>query len=183
MLASIWLQPVGLQRETLQTLIAGLAARHGTGAFQPHLTVCSARDLDQAKSAAAREYVDRSGLLPLTVRGAGISYSTTTPFRAVVIDIDDSDELRSFREALRRIVGGAELDPPHISLLYTINDRGQRTNWWSSESTLKAIAEKCAAEIEAAEFVLDRPVIVAPDGDWTNIRSWKVVRSLQPRGA
>jgi hypothetical protein len=38
--------------------------------------------------------------------------------------------------------------------------------------------EECATRIGATEFVLDHPVIVAPDGDWTNIRTWKVVRKM-----
>ena len=45
-------------------------------------------------------------------------------------------------------------------------------------ATLKSIAEDCDRRVETSEFILDRPVIVAPDGDWTNIRSWRVVRRL-----
>jgi 2'-5' RNA ligase len=178
MLASIWLRPAGEQEEILETVIAGLAAHPGTAPFQPHLTVCSARDLDPAKGDAATDYIRRSGLLPLAVRKTGISYSTTTPFRAVVIDVENTSELSSFREALRRIIGAAQPEPPHISLLYTIDKHGQRPGWWSSRTRLQAIAEECVARVKAIEFVLDHPVIVAPDGDWTNIKSWKLVREL-----
>src|SRR5689334_21654141 len=120
MLAAIWLQLAGEQQQILQNLIASLAARHGTAPFQPHLTVCSARELDPAKSDAAADYVSRSGLLPLAVRKGGISYSTTTPFRAVAIDVENTPELGSFRAALRRITDAAAPEPPHISLLYTM---------------------------------------------------------------
>ena len=66
--ASIWLQPTGEHREMLRSLIAALARRHGTAAFAPHLTVCSAADLDVAKAEAAAGYVQLSNLLPLAVR-------------------------------------------------------------------------------------------------------------------
>jgi hypothetical protein len=177
-LASIWLQPTGQTQEILRTVIGDLASRHGTAPFPPHLTVCSARDLDPVRTEAAADYVRRSGLLPIAVRKLGISYSTKIPFRAVVIDVENAAELHSFREALRRIAGSAALGPPHISLLYTIAENGERVGWWSDRPRLRAIAEECVARIPAAGFVLDHPVIVAPDGDWTNINSWKSARSL-----
>jgi hypothetical protein len=163
-------------------LIVTLAKRYGTAPFQPHLTVCSARSWDQAKSDAAARYIERTALLPLTVRKAGISYSTTTPFRAVVVDVENNAELGSFRETLRRIIGAPDLQSPHISLLYTIDECGERPEWWSSETRLRGIAQECAGRIEATELVLGNPVVVAPEGDWTNIKSWKVVWSFQGRG-
>jgi hypothetical protein len=178
MVASIWLQPTGKQQEFLRGVIARLAAKYGTAPFQPHLTVCSARDVGPAKTEAAADYIRRSGLLPLAARKVGISYSTTTPLRAVVIDLENSGELTSLRRALQRIIGAAELQPPHISLLYTIDEDGQRTGWWSDGTKLQAIADECAAQVAITEFVLDQPVIIAPDGDWTNIRSWKIVRTI-----
>ena len=146
--------------------------------FQPHLTVCGAPDLTAAQSDAATDYVRRCGLLPFTLRKIGISYSTTAPFKAVVIDVENTPELRRFREDLWRIIGAAEPEPPHISLLYTIDERARRTSWSANETRLSAIAAKCAARIEHAVFVLADPVVVAPDGDWTNIGSWKIAREL-----
>ncbi len=178
MLASIWLQPIGEARSRLQDLIASLTARHETAPFQPHLTVCGAPDLTAAQSDAAADYVRRCGLLPFTLRKIGISYSTTAPFKAVVIDVENTPELRRFREDLRRITGAAEPEPPHISLLYTIDERAQRTSWSANETRLSAIAAECAARVADAQFILDHPVVVAPDGDWTNIGSWKIVREL-----
>jgi 2'-5' RNA ligase len=182
MLASIWLRPRGPQQQRLRNVITALAKQHGTASFQPHLTVCSARDWDAAASAAAADYIRRSAILPLTVRKSGVSYSTTTPFQAIVIEVENNAELRSFREALRRIVGAGDPAPPHISLLYTIDGRGEQPEWWSSEARLCGIAQECAAQIEAPEFVLGDPVVVAPDGDWRNIKSWRVISSLQERG-
>jgi hypothetical protein len=181
MLASIWLQVTGEQRAVLQSLIAALAAQHGTVPFEPHLTVSGGPDLDPASWDAAADYVRHCGLLPLTARRTGISYSTTVWSRAVVIDVENAPAIRSFREGLSRVAGAAILASPHISLLYTVDERGQRPSWAASEARLKAIAEDCAAAVAATEFVLGDPVVVAPDRDWANIRSWKAVRRLQGR--
>jgi hypothetical protein len=176
--AAIWLQPQGRQQQILQSLIAVLAKEHGTATFRPHLTLCSTQNWDPGKSVAAADYVRGSGLLPLTVRKAGISYSTTTPFRAVIIDIENNRELESFRVALRRVSGAADLGTPHISLLYTMDEHGERSEWSRSDAKLRGIAQDCAARIEEAEFVLGDPVVVAAEGDWTNTKSWKLVSNL-----
>ncbi len=178
MLASIWLQLVGEGRATVHSLIAALAAQHGTLPFQPHLTVCGGQDLDPVCWDAVADYVRQRGLLPLTVRKARISYSTTVWSRAVVIDVEDGPAIAAFRAELSHLTGAAILAPPHISLLYTMADRGQRPSWAASEPQLREIAEECAAGLAACEFVLGDPVVVAPDGDWANIRSWTVVHSL-----
>jgi hypothetical protein len=72
----------------------------------------------------------------------------------------------------------AAYQSPLYDRFYTIDEHGERPGWWSSGKKLQAIAEECAALIEAKEFVLDDPVIVAPDGDWTKITTWNVVRKL-----
>src|SRR5438128_6813771 len=100
--ASIWLQLVGEQETVLQTMIAALARAHGTVAFQPHLTVCGP-PLDPAAWDAASDYVRDCRLLPLTVRKTAISHSANIPFRAIVIAVDDSANIRTFREDLRRM--------------------------------------------------------------------------------
>jgi 2'-5' RNA ligase len=177
MLASIWLQLSGEEEASLGALIAMLASAHGTVPFQPHLTVCSPRSNPDSWDAAA-EYIRGSRLLPLSVRKKRISYSTTAPMRAVVIDVEAAADLQSFREDLRRITGAVEPHPPHISLLYSVEETGGQPDWSSDESKLKTIAEECDRRVDAHEFILDHPVIVAPDGDWANIRSWRVVRRL-----
>ena len=178
MLASIWLQVVGNERAMLSDLIRSLAARHGTVPFQPHLTVCGAADLDPGRWDAAAGYVRSSGLLPLTAEKLGISHSTAEWSRAITIDVENSTAIKAFRQALSRITGGAIAAPPHISLLYTADDTGQPTDWAASEPRLRAIADECAAAVDATQFVLTDPVVVAPDEDWVNIRSWKTVRRL-----
>ena len=176
MLASIWLQLSDEQEGPLRELIESLANAHGTVPFQPHLTVCS--PLSEASWDAAAEYVRGSAVLPLTVAKRGISYSTTAPMRAVVIAVEDTPELWAFREALRRITGAVEPPPPHISLLYSVDDDGRQPGWSTDANMLKSMAEECARRVEPSEFVLEAPVIVVPDGEWINIRSWRLVRTL-----
>jgi 2'-5' RNA ligase len=176
MLASIWLRLSTEQEASLQSLIERLAGARGTVPFQPHLTVCSPQS--EACWDAAAEYVRHSEALPLRVAKKRISFSTTAPMRAVVINVDDTPELRTFREDLRRITDAVEPPPPHISLLYAVDETGQQPSWSSDQGTVKSIAEESARHVDASEFVLDHPVIVAPDGEWTNIRSWRVVRTL-----
>ena len=176
MLASIWLRLSDEQEAALQALIERLAGVHGTVPFQPHLTVCSPQS--ESSWDAAAEYVRRSETLPLRAGKKRISFSTTAPMMAVVIYIEDSPALRTFREDLRRITGAPEPPPPHISLLYAVDETGRQPGWSSNETRLKSIAEECARQVGATEFVLDHPVIVSPDGEWTNIRSWRTVRTL-----
>jgi len=174
--ASIWLRLSDQQEAALRELIERLANAHGTVPFQPHLTVCSPKS--QASWEAAAEYVRGCAALPLRVGKKRISFSTTAPMMAVVIYVEDTSELRTFREDLRRITGAVEPPPPHISLLYGVDETGRQPSWSSDESALKNIAEECARQVRASEFLLDHPVIVAPVGEWTNIKSWRVVRTL-----
>ena len=176
MLASIWLQLSNEQEAALRALIESLASAHGTVPFQPHLTVCSPQS--ETSWDAAAEYVRSGTTLPLRVRKKRISFSTTAPMRAVVIDAEDTPLLRTFREDLRRVTGAVE-PPPHISLLYAVDATGRQPRRLSDENTLKTIAEECTRQVGEGEFVLDRPVIVATDGTWTNIKSWHAVRTLQ----
>ena len=176
MRASIWLRLSNEQETTLRVLIERLAGAHGTVPFQPHLTVCSPQSA--ASWDAAAEYVPRSRALPLRVRNKCISFSTTTPMMAVVIEVEDTLDLRKFRDDLRRITGAVKPPSPHISLLYAVDETQRQPSWSSDENILKSIAEECARRVEATEFVLDHPVIVAPDGEWRNIRSWRVMRTL-----
>jgi hypothetical protein len=176
--ASIWLQLSGEADRVLRRTIAALASQHGTVPFQPHLTVCGIPPGDTAIANAAAHYVKRSGGLPLRVGKTGISYSITAPFRAVVIDLENSPELYSLRSGLRQITGAPEPEPPHISLLYTIGEHQNPVVWAADEARLRGVAQSCEAQIEATEFVLDKPIVVAPESEWTNIRSWKIVGNL-----
>jgi 2'-5' RNA ligase len=157
-------------------LIERLAVAHGTMPFVPHLTVCSPPS--EACWDAAADYVRGSKALPFRLAHKRVSFSTAAPLRAVVIDVEDTPDLRTFRDDLRRITGAAEPAPPHISLLYAVDQAGRQPDWSSDKAVLEGIAEECTRYLGAAEFILGRPVIVATDGAWTNIRSWRVARTL-----
>jgi hypothetical protein len=174
---AIWLR-LGEQNETqLRALIEELACTHGTPRFEPHLTVCSG-ELDRASFAGAFDYL-RMSQLPLIVQKKGISWSTVAPLRAVVIDVDDSPSLRDFRATLQKITGAAAAyPPPHISLLYSLDEHGQRVEWSADKEKLRFIAEECAMHIAAREFVLDRPAVVTADRGWTKVGSWQIAPAM-----
>ena len=173
--ASVWLQPAGEQRTRLRRLIETLAGAHGTVPFEPHLTVCGADGLDRD---AAAGFVKACGLLPFTVKKREIGVSTEKPFKAVVIEVENTPELVRFRESLRQMTDAPPFEPPHISLLYTIGADRKRVSWAGDVQKLRAIAADCAAAITDTAFGLAEPVIVTPEGDWSNILSWRIVRRL-----
>src|SRR4051794_38772788 len=98
MVASIWLRPIGDEREMLCALIARLAAEQGTMPFEPHLTVCTITDPTREAAQAAADYIAACRTLPLWVRKTCILYSPTVPFRAVTIGVENAPDLREFRE-------------------------------------------------------------------------------------
>jgi hypothetical protein len=176
-MTSIWLRPEGRQEQRLQKLINRLAEEHGTVRFAPHLTVCGIPD-DLAVPDAAAAYVRECGLLPLRVAKTAVTGAVITPFRAVFIEVENSPELREFRERLRDIVGAPPLIPPHISLLYTLDHHSQARRADFDAERLKAIAAKCAETIDDTHVTLDRPVVNSAGGGEQDVRSWKVIRSL-----
>ena len=176
-MTSIWLRPEGRQEQRLQDLINRLAEEHGTVTFAPHLTVCGVPgDLTVLDAAAA--YVRECGLLPLRVVKAAVTGAVITPFRAVFIEVENSTELRKFRERLYDIVSAPPLIPPHISLLYTLDRSSQAPRPDFDAERLKAIATGCGEAIDDAHFTLGRPVVNSAGGGEQDVRSWNVIRSL-----
>jgi hypothetical protein len=176
-MTSIWLTPEGRQEHELQALIGRLTEEHGTVSFAPHLTVCGIRGNLSVLDAAAA-YVRECGLLPISVAKTAVTGAVITPFRAVFIEVENSPELREFRERLRGIVGAPELIPPHISLLYTLDPQSQTPRPDFDAEKLRAIAARCADEIRDTHFTLGRPVVNSAGGGETNVRGWKVIREL-----
>ena len=176
MAASIWLQPVGDEREMLRDLIARLAAEYGTMPFEPHLTVCTLADPTPDAVQTAADHIAACRTLPLRVRKTAIMHSPIVPTRAVMIGVENAPDLRAFREGLRDATDANDLVEPHISLLYTIGCNQRRTAWAGDEHKLRAIAAECERRLDVSRFLLDDPVLIAPEGDWTNIASWTVIR-------
>jgi hypothetical protein len=94
----------------------------------------------------------------------------------VTIGVENTPDLQAFREMLRELTGANELVEPHISLLYTVDRDQQRTAWSGDDNKLQAIADECERRLDASQFLLDDPILVAPDGEWTNIASWTTLR-------
>ena len=130
------------------------------------------------RAQAAVDYIAACRILPVRVRKTGIAYSPTVPFRAVTMGVENASDLREFRERLRDLTGANDLNEPHISLLYTIGSDQKRTAWFGDEQKLRAIAAECEMRLATSQFHLDDPVLVAPDGDLTNVASWTVIRRL-----
>jgi len=104
-----------------------------------------------------------------------------------------NEQEASLRALIERLAGAHGTVPfqPHLTVCspqsaaswdaaaeYAVDETQRQPSWSSDENILKSIAEECARRVEATEFVLDHPVIVAPDGEWRNIRSWRVMRTL-----
>ena len=176
-MTSIWLRPEGRQEQQLQALIDRFAEENGTVAFAPHLTVCGVPDNLGVLDAAAA-YVREWGLLPIKAAKATVTGAVITPFRAVFIEVENSPELREFRERLRDITGARQLIPPHISLLYTLDRNSQMPRPDFDAEKLKAIAARCADEIRDTHFTLGRPVVNNADGGESNVRGWRAIREL-----
>jgi len=145
--------------------------------FAPHLTVCGIPG-DLAVLDAAAAYVRECRLLPLRVAKTAATGAIITPFRAVFIEVENSPELREFRERLRDIVGARDLIPPHISLLYTLDRQRQRPRADFDAERLKAIAARSAEAIQDTHFTLDRPAVNSAGGGETDVRGWKIIREL-----
>jgi 2'-5' RNA ligase len=176
-MTSIWLRPEGRQEQQLQALIDRFAEENGTVAFAPHLTVCGVPgDLGVLDAAAA--YVRECGLLPIKIAKAAVTGAVITPFRAVFIEVENSPELREFRERLRDITGARQLIPPHISLLYTLDGDTQAPRPDFDAERLQEIAARCADEIDDTHFTLGRPVVNNAGGGESNVRGWRAIREL-----
>ncbi len=116
--------------------------------------------------------------MPLTVAKTAVTGAVITPFRAVFIEIENSPGLLEFREGLRDIVGAPALIPPHISLLYTLDQVTQDHRPDLNAEMLVEIAARCAAAIKDVDFTLARPVVNSSGAAQTDVRNWKVIRSL-----
>ena len=176
-MTSIWLRPQDHQEQALHSLIEQMADEHRTVLFRPHLTVCDVPD-DPAVLDAAAAYIKECGLLPLTVAKISVTGAVITPFRAVFIEVENGPRLREFRERLRDIVGAPALIPPHISLFYTLDRDTQAHRPDLDAAMLAAIAARCAEAIKDGEFTLAGPVVNSSGAAQTDVRNWRVIRSL-----
>ena len=127
---------------------------------------------------AAAAYVRQCRLLPIRVAKTAVTGAVITPFRAVFIEIENSAEMREFRERLREIVGAREPSPPHISLLYTLDRDTQAPRPDFDAERRPEIAARGTDEIDDTHFTLGRPVVNNAGGGESNVRGWRAMREL-----
>ncbi len=111
---ALWLVPPVTRRAEYATVIDDLAEQFGTPRFVPHVTLLTGVvDCDERR---LRTLAGACRGLELRPRGLA-SYDEY--YRALVVEIDLSEELRRARElAIKTFRGGAAPYEPHLSLMY-----------------------------------------------------------------
>jgi 2'-5' RNA ligase len=115
---SLWLMPEGDDREGLATLIDRLAARLGTAAFAPHVTLLPGLSGPEAE-VLDRAHVIAAELRPLPLAFSGID-GTEAPFRCLFFRVVASTALWEAHALAARLFGREpeEAFDPHLSLVY-----------------------------------------------------------------
>lgn len=113
---ALWLSPAGTARERLQALIALLAARLGTPAFAPHVTLLAgltpAHDMPRATRALATQ------LEPLSLRLGRVKYLDEY-YRSLFVEVEATRALLHARAcAVERFASAPSAYYPHLSLVY-----------------------------------------------------------------
>src|SRR5437868_3322391 len=105
-----WLIPAQPERELFRKIIRILSKQFGTVAFEPHLTVCQARE-----QASAGKVLDELSANSITLRVRGIGKSSKFT-KTLFVRFEPNSSLR---ELLVQLGGDpASLGDPHLSLLY-----------------------------------------------------------------
>ena len=125
---SLWVMPEGRVREGLAALIGGLAARLGTAAFAPHVTLLPGLSGPESE-VLARARVLATELTPLSLGFSGVD-GTGEHFRCLFLRVAPSPALRdAHARAAHRF--GREPEPsfdPHLSLVYGMLDTGLKVD-------------------------------------------------------
>ena len=150
---SLWLVPGGAVREHLAQVIAELARRYGTQAFEPHVTLLGGLALPEREVLArARRLAPRLSALPvpLTTLDGSDEY-----FRCLFLRVEETEELLTAHALASEAFGCAPGAPlkPHLSLLY-----GRLT----SDARRTVLAELAGRPPES--FVAHRLQVVRTEG-------------------
>lgn len=163
---SFWLIPRQPEKAALETLMAGLVARHGTPRFEAHLTVLGDVTADPAAAATAlRSATAGLGPLSLGVRGVGCSDAF---FKSVFVEMVASVSLLRLSERLRAALPGAQgyVLQPHLSLIYADMPVAMK----------EAIGREIRIEARTIEF--DEAAAVTPgnaEQGWRDVTAWREV--------
>lgn len=164
---SLWLVPVDEARETLSRLIEDLAARLGTPAFAPHVTLVT------GVTRPADEVVRRAGELALALEPLSLPLrgpeSRDEAFRCLYLPVGETLKLLAThalaRSALR--VGDERPYEPHLSLVYGTLPPGQKQQLRAELASLvPSRVEFAALEVVRTEGVVAdwRTLAVFPIG-------------------
>jgi 2'-5' RNA ligase len=115
MRSTLWLVPVGSQREELRRLIDDLARETTGPSFEPHVTLLGG--LSGSPQEIARRVAPLAADLPLL--HVGRVETGDTRHRSVFFSIEPSGELVALRaEIASRLGAGARKFSPHLSVVY-----------------------------------------------------------------
>jgi hypothetical protein len=175
---ALWLLPEQDCADQLATTIAELAQRHGTRAFDPHITLCSSSSaadgagLHQAALALARRW---SPLL-LQVEGpqAGEDMFRFLFLRLQLLHPPQATLIQEALEALPDCHAPAV--GLHLSLLYADPTPGSPGAHIDRRALAQALAPQLASQGSGGVIHCDRLALVQPGpGGWREGWPWKVI--------
>jgi 2'-5' RNA ligase len=114
---SLWLVPAARDRADYQALIAGLAARHQSTSFEPHVTLYSGPFTEIKLAQVLAGPSSRAGPIELKIEGIGHSQTFA---KTVFVQLAASPPLMLLAQQLRQALpqpAAYALDP-HLSLIY-----------------------------------------------------------------
>jgi len=168
MACSLWLLPPETLRARLATLIAELARRHGTVAFEPHVTLLGGIAApEESLLGGARGLVAR--LRPFDVRLGDVGFGAEL-FHCVFVAVTETPALLQAHALAQEAFGLASAEPfrPHLSLVYGHLDHAEKQAARSAAGDLSAsfIADSLHAMDTSGEVARWRRLANYPlDGD------------------
>jgi 2'-5' RNA ligase len=115
---TLWLIPDGEARQQLQQLITDLSNRHGTPAFEPHITLLSGIMGDEA-AVVAQSAEFAANTAPIVAAIRNVEYLEEF-FRCLFFSTDQSASLLEARRQAETLFEHTNIQPfiPHVSFLY-----------------------------------------------------------------
>jgi len=159
---ALWLMPEGEARERLSALIRELSERHGTPAFEPHITLLG------GLMPPVEEMIAGSRKLALALRPFAVEFGAVgfldDYWRCLFIRVRETGEVMGAGWKAREIFGRADDPPfmPHLSLMYC-NMRASR-----KRKIISSIGER----IPAAGFVAASLHVYSTEGEpalWSEV--------------
>jgi len=168
---SVFLVPAADDYRWAEGVIREFAARYGTPAFEPHVTVYGGPFAVKTELGPLRRVLAEvvPAMAPVTLRVAGLGV-TEEYFRSLFVSFGEEPSLRRLHEAVKQAVAsdsGYEL-VPHLSLLYA-----------DIPLEVKEMAARTVL-LDRGEMRFDGVKIVAPDPvtGWSDTMRWQTLLRL-----